>query len=427
MRIRSLYVTNYRNLVDCEVRPQLIHAVTGCNGSGKSNFLHVLPFIAQLISGSDVQRMQVMSGHGWLPSRFTPSSKVTEDDAFKFRLECEILVADVAWQIGYELELTPIEFVTNKVDDTTVWAIKPVKIARELLTAKEVGKPGKNRTLVERTADGQTTLSYFDSRSRSTFSAQGDLSVLKIIEVREGSSFSTEYPVVAAFKEAILTTDLLRLSAAKLIDNSGPSSNIAFDRTPGVVVDHFAPFKLLTNIQNTPSEWNEFKGWMKLLCDVDDILLSKFEVPDAGVAKAGTNFNFILLRQHGSYLSPNELSTGHAMIFGILTALFSFLKHNGAIFLEEPETYLHPKAVVDLLRALRETAERTTVLVSTHSPVLLNDLRPEEVTLMKPARLDGYYTTQSVSEISDAIDQIKRGYTNFGDMLQTNFTLDETK
>jgi predicted ATPase len=109
------------------------------------------------------------------------------------------------------------------------------------------------------------------------------------------------------------------------------------------------------------------------------------------------------------------------MIFGILTALFTFLRHNGPVFLEEPESYLHPKAIIDLLEVLRELSDDTTVLISTHSPVLLNELRPEEVTVMEETAESGYFTTKDVKDISEAIAVLKRGYITMGELLQSNF------
>ena len=427
MRIRSIFVTNYKNLIDCEVRPNLIHALTGCNGSGKTNFIQVLPFIAQLISGSDNDRSTLLAAHGWIPSRFGPDAKTTE--SFKFRLECEIEVNATTWVVEYSLDFTPFSWVSfSPKQEESFKRIKPLQIAREVLTAKELGKPGQNRTLIKRDTDGTTTLSYFDSRARPTFPAPGDLSVLKIIEVREGQGFAKNYPVIAAFRDSLIATDVLRLNAAKLIDNSEPFPTAqSRERAPGEVVDYFAPFELLSKIKESREDWQQYTAWMKILCGIEDIMLHTFELPSNDESKPPIGYNMILLRQHERFIRPSQLSTGHTMLFGILTALFTFLKSNGVILLEEPETYLHPKAIIDLLSALRETSQRTTVVISTHSPVLLNSLIPSEVTLMKPSRERGFFTTQPVGEIAEAIEQINRGYTSFGDMLQTNFTLDEAE
>ena len=49
------------------------------------------------------------------------------------------------------------------------------------------------------------------------------------------------------------------------------------------------------------------------------------------------------------------------------------------IGLEEPENFLHPRLLYGLAEECRAAAERTQLLVTTHSPFFLNALRPKEV------------------------------------------------
>lgn len=432
MRIRRVYVDNFKNLVNCEIRPQLIHAVTGCNGSGKSNLLQVFPFVSKIISGTDTERGAIF--HGWVElggGRWLPAhAQTNKGSKFKFELECEVKVDEVIWIVEYKLAFTPFEF-SKKEPSLSALTPDAMKIENETLLAKELGKPGKSKTLIDRDAEGKTGVYYTsDTRASLGFSTQDKLSVLKTLEIREPKSFATDFPVIVAFREALLATDLIRLNASKLIDFSDPTSSTPFSRSPGDIVEHFAPYHLLKSIEKDTQKWSDFQHWMKILCCVDDISLYHYVLPKGAELsdqkKESSGLNFIFLRQHGRTIHPNELSTGHAMILGILTALFTFLRHNGPVFLEEPESYLHPKAVVDLLKALRLLSTETTVMISTHSPVLLNDMKPEEVSVMIPAKGDdGYFTTENVAEIEEATAILKRGYLSFGDLLQTNFTIDE--
>lgn len=49
------------------------------------------------------------------------------------------------------------------------------------------------------------------------------------------------------------------------------------------------------------------------------------------------------------------------------------------IGVEEPENYLHPRLLPELAEECRQATARTQLLVSSHSPFLVNALRPEEV------------------------------------------------
>lgn len=49
------------------------------------------------------------------------------------------------------------------------------------------------------------------------------------------------------------------------------------------------------------------------------------------------------------------------------------------IGIEEPENFLHPRLLPDLAEECRAAAQRSQLLVTTHSPFFLNGMRPEEV------------------------------------------------
>lgn len=72
----------------------------------------------------------------------------------------------------------------------------------------------------------------------------------------------------------------------------------------------------------------------------------------------------------------NCMSDGTLRALGVLVALFQGSEKRGArvhlIGIEEPESALHPAALGVLLDALRAASERTQVLVTSHSPQLLD-------------------------------------------------------
>lgn len=75
------------------------------------------------------------------------------------------------------------------------------------------------------------------------------------------------------------------------------------------------------------------------------------------------------------FLAQN-MSDGTLRALGVLTALFQGNSDHSPslIGIEEPETALHPAASAALREALVRAAERTQVLVTSHSPDLLDDL-----------------------------------------------------
>jgi predicted ATPase len=78
-----------------------------------------------------------------------------------------------------------------------------------------------------------------------------------------------------------------------------------------------------------------------------------------------------------------NMSDGTLRALAVLTAVFQFGERGAArlIGIEEPETALHPAAAGLLLDCLREGARERQIVVTTHSPDLLDSdvLAPEQL------------------------------------------------
>ena len=68
------------------------------------------------------------------------------------------------------------------------------------------------------------------------------------------------------------------------------------------------------------------------------------------------------------------------------------------IGIEEPENYLHPKLLPELAEECRAACERTQLLITTHSPYFINDLRAKEVRVLWRNE-EGYTQTNRVADL----------------------------
>jgi predicted ATPase len=75
---------------------------------------------------------------------------------------------------------------------------------------------------------------------------------------------------------------------------------------------------------------------------------------------------------------PVQLSDGTLRIFGILLALYQ-TPAPSLLVIEEPEQTVHPGVLGVLADAFREAAETTQLIITTHSPNLIDYFAPEEV------------------------------------------------
>jgi len=75
--------------------------------------------------------------------------------------------------------------------------------------------------------------------------------------------------------------------------------------------------------------------------------------------------------------SAKDVSDGTIRALGLVTALFD--PSVRVVLIEEPENYLHSWAIGQFVDALREVAETKQIILTTHSPVLIDQVRPEDI------------------------------------------------
>lgn len=75
---------------------------------------------------------------------------------------------------------------------------------------------------------------------------------------------------------------------------------------------------------------------------------------------------------------PGQLSDGSLRIFGILLSLYQ-TPEPALIVIEEPEQTVHPAVLSVLAEAFKEVSETTQVLITTHSPQLIEHFAPEHI------------------------------------------------
>jgi predicted ATPase len=59
------------------------------------------------------------------------------------------------------------------------------------------------------------------------------------------------------------------------------------------------------------------------------------------------------------------------------------------LLVEEPENGLHPARISEVMKVLREVAKTTQVVIATHSPLVINELRSEEVSVLTRDAMSG--------------------------------------
>lgn len=82
----------------------------------------------------------------------------------------------------------------------------------------------------------------------------------------------------------------------------------------------------------------------------------------------------------GERVPANLVSEG--LLFFLAYLALAYIDPVRIVLIEEPENGLHPARIADVMAALRKTSEKSQVLIATHSPLVVNELQPNEVTVV---------------------------------------------
>jgi predicted ATPase len=105
------------------------------------------------------------------------------------------------------------------------------------------------------------------------------------------------------------------------------------------------------------------------------------------------------------------VSSGTLRMLALMTALFGEAGSN-LIGIEEPENHIHPTALTSFAEYLLKARDRVQILVTTHSPLLLDFLnKPEAVCIVRHSDLEG---TRVTRENDPAAVRVALEATGFG-------------
>ena len=158
-----------------------------------------------------------------------------------------------------------------------------------------------------------------------------------------------------------------------------------------------------------PSTWKRevVAGLRRLTGDVRDIKVSKAASYLVAQFRHGGN-------GQGKWFDAGQESDGTLRVAGILTALLQD-PPLPLVGIEEPELTVHPGALPLLMDYLRQASDRSQVLLTTHSPELLNLVKADEVRVVvrsnSGTRIGGMAEEQR--------DAVAKGLLRLGELMTT--------
>ena len=335
--ITKVTLRNYKSIASCEVQLRPLIFLVGPNGAGKSNFLDSLRFVADALNFSLDHAIRDRGGIDDIHCRSGGSPKY-----FSIRLDftlSEGSAGHYAFRIG--------DFSRGRY-----------KVQTEECVLRRAQQPTQeNYFYVKNGTVTETNVEIAPAAAKDR------------LYLVNASGLKEFRPVYEAFSRMGFYS--LNLDKIKDLQVPDPGDLLARDGSNLASV-----FKQLS-----PTAKEYIKEYLATIVpSVDKIEARKYG------HKEGLVFTQKVAKAEGPQrFLANNMSDGTLRALGILVALFQEphapKKHVLLVGIEEPESAFHLAAAGVLLDALREAADKTQIIITSHSPDLLDDkdLDPESI------------------------------------------------
>ncbi|MFZ4575333.1 MAG: AAA family ATPase [Phycisphaerales bacterium] len=336
--IRHLTLRNYKSIESCSIDLAPLTIFVGRNGVGKSNILDALRFVAESLSttlefairergGIDLVRRKSLGGRPTHPGVRLEIKTSTGSADYAFR------IAAVSG-FGFRVDEERCRILDAHGRVLNEFAVEDEKVTKWTLASASPAVSPDRLFLV---------------------AASGQPQFREVWDILRRMTFHNLNP-----------------EAMKLPSRPEPGELLAPDgHNIASVVKHLR--------ENEPDELDRVLGFMRAI----GVPLAKVSHKQAGALETIEVSQLIDVEGgvRNSNFDAASLSDGTLRALGILVSLASASaksnRHTGPslIGIEEPETALHPAAAGALMEALVEGSERTQLLLSCHSPDLVDHPR----------------------------------------------------
>ena len=99
-----------------------------------------------------------------------------------------------------------------------------------------------------------------------------------------------------------------------------------------------------------------------------------------------------VILKDGTRVPAGTVSEG--LLYWLAFAILPYTEPTGLLLIEEPENGLHPSRIAEVMTILRAISQTTQVILATHSPLVINELEPNEVTILTRDEATGTRATR---------------------------------
>jgi len=390
--LRRVFIRNYKSIGKTDVPLQHLTVLVGRNGSGKSNFLDALRFVADGLQNSLDHAIKSRGGIDSVRRRSTGHPR-------NFSISMEVILPD--WRLA--------------------------KYGFEVAARQGGGFAVRRETL--RVRSGSSESAFYEVEVgkvvRSSLTNGPPASIDRLYLVNAAG-----FPLFRGVYDALSSMGFYNLNPEAMKELQSPDAGELLHRDGSNVASVVARLSI-----DKPYVLERIQSYLSA------IVPGVSEVERVSLGPRETLF--FKQRVVGSSdpwrFFAADMSDGTLRALGILVAVNQLAERTKSVSLvgiEEPETALHPAAAGALMGALREAATRTQIVVTTHSPELLDRLNLEDDGLLAVVSQEGKTMIASVDSASKQaigkhlytpgelfrLDQLEPDRVELGKQRQINFT-----
>ena len=332
--LKSIRLVNFYSFRDTTIDlNQGANVLVGINGSGKSNFLKVFELLNEAINGKRLRRHILEIGG-------------VNEMLYQGERENDEIVIELVYEgPTYELK------ILDESLETIHYEIRVIPTQTEYYLREKVWN---NETIIFERDDKKGL--YIDNKKKVSVRILENFSLELIAPISNNDS--------TAFHDCI--GFLSNLECITTINTSNKSPI----RKPVLAIPETNIINggdNLAQVLNT-IKINDKKTYRKI---IEALQRVNPYFKDFDFRPFGTNFE-MLLEEEGLNRSMHlsKVSDGTLRYLCLITALLTNKK--AILCIDEPETGLHPDMLFNLAKAIKEVAETSIIIVSTHSAQLLN-------------------------------------------------------